>query len=139
MERFNKQTATLIIVRGVPGSGKSTLAKKLCSLLGGVHYEADMFFEQSGSYVFDPAKLAEAHAWCFDRVKESLSSGKLTIVANTFCQDAHMRPYMELASKHIIIQLNTSYGSVHNVPAYAIERMKEQLQATTVTPDITLG
>lgn len=138
MESFNTTNATLIIIRGIPGSGKSTLAKKLCSLLNGVHYETDMFFEQSGSYVFDPTKLAEAHAWCFAKVKESLDSGKLTVVANTFCQDVHMRPYMEL-SKHIIIQLNTSYGSVHNVPEYAIERMKEQLQATTVTPDILLG
>ena len=129
----------LIIIRGIPGSGKSTLAKRLCALLGGAHYETDMFFEQSGSYVFDPTKLAEAHAWCFARVKESLASGKLTIVANTFCQDVHVRPYMELASKHIIIQLNTSYGSVHGVPDYTIERMQEQLQATTIIPDITLG
>ena len=129
----------LIIVRGIPGSGKSTLAKKLCALLGGAYYEADMFFEQTGEYVFDPTKLAEAHAWCFAKVKESLASGKLTVVSNTFCQDVHVKPYMELTRKHIVIQLNTSYGSVHNVPDYAIERMKEQLQATTVTPDILLG
>lgn len=51
----------LIIVRGIPGSGKSTLAKKLCALLGGAYYEADMFFEQTGEYIFDPTKLAEAH------------------------------------------------------------------------------
>lgn len=139
MESFNKLTATLIIVRGIPGSGKSTLAKKLCALLGGAYYETDMFFEQTGEYIFDPTKLAEAHAWCFAKVKESLASGKLTMVANTFCQDAHMQPYMELASKHIIIQLNTSYGSVHNVPDYAVERMKEQLKSTTILPDITLG
>lgn len=137
MESFNKLTATLIIIRGIPGSGKSTLAKKLCALLNGVHYETDMFFEQSGSYVFDPTKLAEAHAWCFAKVKESLASGNLTIVANTFCQDTHMRPYMELA-KHIVIQLDTSYGSVHNVPDYAIERMKEQLRASEIVPDILL-
>lgn len=127
----------LIIIRGIPGSGKSTLAKRLCTLLGGTHYETDMFFEQSGSYVFDPTKLAEAHAWCFDRVKESLSSGKLTVVANTFCQDAHMRPYMELA-KHIVIQLDSSYGSVHGVPDYAIARMKEQLKSSEIIPDILL-
>ena len=138
MESFNNLPATLIIIRGIPGSGKSTLAKKLCALLNGEYYEADMFFEQSGSYIFDPTKLAEAHAWCFDRVKESLSSGKLTIVANTFCQDAHMRPYMELTEKHIIIQLDTSYGSVHNVPDYAIERMREQLKASEIIPDILL-
>ena len=136
MESFNIPSM-LIIVRGIPGSGKSTLAKKLCVLLGAEHYEADMFFEQSGSYVFDPTKLAEAHAWCFAKVKESLASGKLTIVANTFCQDAHMRPYMELA-KHIVIQLDTSYGSVHNVPDYAIERMKEQLMESEIIPDILL-
>ena len=129
----------LIIVRGIPGSGKSTLAKRLCMLLGGAHYEADMFFEQTGEYIFDPTKLAEAHAWCFAKVKESLASGKLTIVANTFCQDEHMRPYMELTRKHIIIQLNTSYGSVHSVPEYAIERMKEQLKASAITQDILLG
>lgn len=128
----------LIIIRGIPGSGKSTLAKKLCALLGGEYYEADMFFEQSGSYVFDPTKLAEAHAWCYTRVKESLAPGKLTVVANTFCQDAHMRPYMELASKHIIIQLDTSYGSVHNVPTHAIERMREQLRSSEIIPDILL-
>lgn len=137
MESFNIP-AMLIIVRGIPGSGKSTLAKKLCALLGAEHYEADMFFEQTGEYIFDPTKLAEAHAWCFAKVKESLASGKLTIVANTFCQDTHMRPYMELA-KHIIIQLNTSYGSVHGVPSYTIERMQEQIKSSTITPDILLG
>lgn len=128
----------LIIVRGIPGSGKSTLAKKLCALLGAEHYETDMFFEQTGEYIFDPTKLAEAHAWCFDRVKESLSSGKLTMVSNTFCQDVHMKPYMELTRKHIVIQLNTSYGSVHGVPSYAIERMQEQLKASEIIPDILL-
>ena len=30
----------LFLLRGLPGSGKSTLAKSI----GGVHYEADMFF-----------------------------------------------------------------------------------------------
>jgi energy-coupling factor transporter ATP-binding protein EcfA2 len=39
----------LLLLRGCSGSGKSTLAKSL----GGVHYEADMFFVEDGEYRFD--------------------------------------------------------------------------------------
>ena len=51
----------LILVRGIPGSGKSTFARSL----GGVHYEADMFFlDEMSNYVFDVTKIKDAHSWC---------------------------------------------------------------------------
>ena len=39
----------LFLIRGCPGSGKSSLAKSI----GGVHYEADMFFINPETGVYD--------------------------------------------------------------------------------------
>lgn len=49
----------LYLIRGIPGSGKSTLAHKLVNAENVC--EADQFFYQDGTYVFDRTKLKEAH------------------------------------------------------------------------------
>lgn len=75
----------LYIVRGLPGSGKSTFAKSL----GGVNYEADMFFiNENGEYNFDPSKLKDAHNWCRHKAMDSMKSGEpIVVVSNTFTQE----------------------------------------------------
>lgn len=129
---------TLFIIRGVAGAGKSTLAKQISQWFGADHYEADMFFMRDGEYQFDPQQLPAAHKWCLEQVTAALETGRHVVVANTFCVDAHIQPYIHMTPNHVIIQLNTSYGSIHNVPAHAITRMQENLSASEITPHYIL-
>ncbi len=123
-------TKTLYIVRGVPGSGKSTFAKTL----GGVHYEADMFFfDQNSNYVFDGSKLPDAHNWCRESVKSAMVENKtIVVVSNTFTQEWEMDAYNQLAKEFgymvfsIIVENRHGGENQHGVPAEAIQRMKDR-------------
>jgi tRNA uridine 5-carbamoylmethylation protein Kti12 len=124
----------VIIVRGLPGSGKTSLAERLCmgSRLNGsnsVYHEADHYFEALGH--FDGSLLAQAHAQCLERFTTDIqtSSGyDLVIVSNTFTTHKEMLPYQEACvARGIIpqvIKCTGTFGSVHNVPASTIERMR---------------
>lgn len=122
----------LIIVRGIPGSGKSTFAK----ILGGVHYEADMFFlDQNSNYVFDPSKIKDAHAWCIGSVLEKMKEGESRIVvSNTFTQKWELDPYMDLAKtlgyKVFVIIVENRHGGVntHGCPEDKVEIMKNRFE-----------
>jgi ABC-type proline/glycine betaine transport system ATPase subunit len=50
--------ARIRLIRGLPGSGKSTMAKLMD---GFVHFEADMYFEVGGEFVYDPANVSKVH------------------------------------------------------------------------------
>lgn len=117
----------LYIIRGLPGSGKTTVAGKLAL---DRHYEADQYFEADGEYQFDPTKLAAAHKWCQDSVREALEDGFTVSVANTFTRISEIRPYVELAEylgvDVVIITCTAEYGSVHGVPEHTMERMRER-------------
>ena len=122
----------LIIVRGIPGSGKSTFAK----ILGGVHYEADMFFlDQHSNYVFDPSKIKDAHAWCMNSVSEKMKEGEPRIVvSNTFTQKWELDPHMDLAKtlgyKVFVIVVENRHGGVntHGCPEDKVEIMKNRFE-----------
>lgn len=121
----------LILVRGIPGSGKSTFAK----LLGGNHFESDMYFNKDGEYKFDPSKLKDAHEWCKDAVRTSMIWDiEKIVVSNTFSQDWEMQPYFELAKEygymvHVLIKENRHEGkNVHNVPEEKLEQMKNRFE-----------
>ena len=92
----------LFLLRGLPGSGKSTLAKSI----GGVHYEADMFFIKDGEYQFDVTLLRDAHSWCQTQVSNAMILNLATkineriVVSNTFTQEWEMTHYFELAEKY---------------------------------------
>ena len=87
----------LFLLRGLPGSGKSTLAKSL----GGMHMEADKYFEYNGKYEFDVSKIKNAHAWCQNATKVFMQNkSKKVIVSNTFTQEWEMQPYYDLAKEH---------------------------------------
>lgn len=86
----------LIILRGLPGSGKSKVAEEMKSM-GAFVYSTDDFFMKDGQYVFDPARLPEAHTNCQQRVLTALSTeAPLVVVDNThsrfweFCLCAQM-------------------------------------------------
>ena len=55
--------AELVLIRGLPASGKTTMASVL-PMIGYKHFEADMFFEVGGVYLYDAKRIGEAHAWC---------------------------------------------------------------------------
>ena len=131
-------TKKLYIVRGVPGSGKSTLA---LNLVGHdfLVCEADKYFMVDGEYRFDASKLKDAHESCRNQVetymKDSLVNDQFypeIAVSNTFTQEWEMQPYFDLAKKYgymvfsIIVENRHGGSNQHNVPAEAIQRMKDR-------------
>ena len=124
----------LYIVRGVPGSGKSTYAKELKSWYEGVyHFEADMWFERSGEYKFDPTDLHRAHRWCLNTVQTTLNQGKKVVVANTFTTYKELKDYLKYAKANghgvTLITMGKEYGSIHNVPEETMQRMRERFES----------
>ena len=120
----------LFLVRGIPGSGKSTKAKQLIAeKLADVHFEADMYFEVDGEYVFDPSKIKDAHSWCQKETDKALAAGKSVVVSNTFVKKWETDIYFGLAAKHgvevEVIVATGNYQNVHGVPAEVLLRMKE--------------
>ena len=122
----------LILLRGLPGSGKSTLA----NAIGGVHFEADMYFVDSdGNYKFEPARIKDAHAWCQNKVKLSMESDvEKIVVSNTFTMEWEMEHYKMLAVAngyrvHSVIVENRHDGvNEHGVPADKLEQMKARFE-----------
>jgi predicted kinase len=113
---------TLYIIRGLPGSGKSSLAELLTEFA----YSADDFFNLYHDGVFKPELLKEAHAWCFEKVKDELRHFDDVAVANTFTQLWEMQPYLDLAKEFgytpFVITCENNFGSVHGVPATTMDK-----------------
>ena len=120
----------LLLIRGLPGSGKSTLAKHLADTCGFFHVEADMWFSKDGDYKFIPQEIANAHDWCNKQAAFALENGKNVVVSNTFTQYWEIEPYESmarcLAKSFWILECTANYGSVHNVPDEAYQRMKNR-------------
>ena len=119
----------LFLLRGLPGSGKSTLAKSL----GGLHIEADNFFLKEDVYEYDPAKVAEAHAWCQSFVSDWIIQGvERIVVANTFTQEWEMQPYLTLAEKYgyrvysLVVENRHGGVNTHGVPTEKVEQMRNR-------------
>ena len=127
-------TKKLYIVRGVPGSGKSTFAKSLVGDKDYCHKEADMYFIDSvGNYKFEPSKIKDAHAWCKEEIEFVMKyEHSPVVVSNTFTQEWEMDAYYELAKQYgymvfsIIVENRHDGSNQHNVPAEAIQRMKDR-------------
>ncbi len=120
---------TLTLIRGLPGSGKSTLARAICdSVASGVtsHYEADMYFvDDDDAYEFNPEWLTDAHEWCQRATQGRLNDGFNVVVSNTFTTLREMQPYLDMKyDKLQIIECKGDFGSIHDVPAAVVERMK---------------
>ena len=121
----------LILLRGVCGAGKSTLAKLITSNV----FEADMYFENNGKYVFDPARIKQAHEWCRTMVKAAMFCGnEKIVVSNTFTQEWEMQPYFDLAKEygyrvHTVIVENRHGGvNAHGVPDDKLEAMTNRFE-----------
>lgn len=122
----------LILIRGLPGSGKSTVASKMVrdrTLIPIDWWEADQFFEDgNGGYEFEPRLLRQAHDWCYTNTLKSLRDGVDTIVSNTFTQAWEMEKYLGIGEwvqnlNIRIIEVKTSFESVHGVPAEKLRQM----------------
>jgi predicted kinase len=124
---MNKQ---ITLVRGVSGCGKTTFS----TLIDGATVSADDYFMVDGEYRFDGRKLKDAHAYCQETVETIMQSGANVVVANTFTRKWEMDAYFKLAEKygymvHTVIVENRHGGeNVHNVPAEAINNMKERFE-----------
>jgi cytidylate kinase len=132
----------LIIIRGPSGSGKSTLARHLGGEQGVNWFEADMFFNKDGKYLFDPRKLGQAHVWCQTQVIEALMRGKIAgpswpqqtiIVSNTSTTLAEVNTYVDVARRamcdHEVIRTSGPWNpdelvvrNEHNVPRQVLEK-----------------
>lgn len=121
--------AQLILIRGVPGSGKSTLAR-LFAQAGYSWYETDMYWESRGG--FDPAKLSEAHVWCYTQVTNNLKADNSVVVSNTFIKNWEMAPYIKYAKENdltfAVIEATGQYQNVHGVPEDKVQRMREMFE-----------
>tara|TARA_Y100000310_G_scaffold332881_1_gene409318 strand:+ start:7765 stop:8133 length:369 start_codon:yes stop_codon:yes gene_type:complete len=117
-------------VRGLPGSGKSAVAAELVSDCGEM-YAADDYFEKSGEYIFDPARLPEAHEECRNNVERAMEAKCPKIaIHNTFSKRWEAEPYFALAEKYgysmSIIECQSNYGNVHGVPDSTVLNMIER-------------
>ena len=137
---------TLYIIRGLPGSGKSTLAdliaaNRLADEHGrgqAVKVEADQFFVSSNGHVetcnFDRRFLGAAHDECYGRTIRYLRSGHSVAVANTFSTKREVDRYINGLQRTglardvevRVIVCNGNFKSVHEVPAKAVEKMRER-------------
>lgn len=133
---------TLILIRGVQGSGKSTLADMILRAHdygdelglpeGWAHYEADMFFNGPDGYVWDGAKIGEAHRWCQMKTNEAMKEGLRIIVSNTFIKREEMQTYLEMAKEHGYqvqeIICKGRFQNVHGVPEEKVEQKRRQFE-----------
>lgn len=121
----------LALIRGLPGSGKSTIAR---SMAGYVHLEADMYFETSAGYSFDPSKLKDAHDWCFTETSAALSRGSSVVVANTFVTLFEMERYLLLGYPTLVVEAKGNFPSAHQVDTAVLQQMRESWEPMESKP-----
>ena len=116
----NSHKNEVVIIRGLPGSGKSTLAK---SMVDYQHFEADMYLEINGEYVFDATKITQAHDWCVASAKNALEKGANVVISNTFVKLWEIQRYIELGFPYKILELQGKWPNIHGVPIEMIDSM----------------
>ena len=123
----------LFLLRGLPGSGKSTLAESI----GGVHYEADMFFINpiTGVYEFVPSNIKHAHEWCRVNVRQEMANAtERIVISNTFTQEWEMTEYNEMAEyfgyRVYSLIVENRHGGIneHGVPEDKLKLMKNRFE-----------
>jgi AAA domain len=117
-----------VILRGLPGSGKSTFARRLADEYGFVQLEADDHFYVSGTYRFDPLRVADAHAVVVRDALSHLQAGRRVVVANTHATLWEMAGIVGAATlsqrSYCFVNLIGEYDNIHAVPLDVISAMK---------------
>lgn len=98
----------ILVLSGLPGAGKSTHVQQLIADAcargqAAAAVSADDFFIQpDGAWVFDPAKIGDAHAACLQRFIAHCQARDLDvcIVDNTNLSIAEIAPYMAIAQAY---------------------------------------
>ena len=121
----------VVIIRGLPGSGKSTMAMKhFVDLKGYKHCEADHYFYNNGVYEFKPAELAKAHEYCLNKAASFIENGHKVVIANTFSKKWEIKEVLDrlpVDPREVeILHCHGGKGSIHDVPEYAIENMRQR-------------
>lgn len=143
---------TIIFIRGYSGTGKTTLAKQLSDKFGFRHIEADMFFEQDGSYNFNPALIGNAHEWARNKLGRWAEDGRNVVVSNTGIQLWEFDSYFEMLDwskcNVMIIELRkegdrANYVNAHGLDQKGLDRQKSRWQnlkggATKVSENMLL-
>ena len=129
----------IYIVRGCPGSGKSSLARKIANIHSLENkvakiFETDNYFMENGEYKFNPSKLQENHAKCFNDFLDALNDRNVdvVIVANTFTRKWEYVNYADAAKDSgfevTMLIANGNYKNVHNVPDDVVQKMKNRFE-----------
>lgn len=137
----------LYIMRGIPGSGKSTMARHILAQSlsegadGAIFSTDDYFMSPQGDYVFDPVKLAAAHAWNQDRAVRAMDKLDTIIIDNTNILKAHYANYVaEAKARGYRINIVTvgsfdpdfvqecAMRNTHRVPLHTIQRMAQNFE-----------
>jgi len=132
----------LVILRGVSGSGKSTLSNHILENTTehgccGFICSTDHFFEQTGTYVFNPQLLGRAHSWNQERCAKAIAAGLSPIlIDNTNTQKWECKAYVQMAIEQkyeVFIKETTTpwckdahelaRRNQHGVPLSSIQRM----------------
>lgn len=131
---------TLHLMQGLPGTGKSTLARIIARDNLAVVLSTDDYHHSDPAnphlYIYDPSLASLRHMKNQERCEYFLRRGVSVVVDNTNITNAHVKPYLMIAAVlsaeirvHRCIQ---EYGSLHNVPAETIERMRATMEELSV-------
>lgn len=126
----------MLIIRGLPGSGKSTFAELINQMCVEplIHAEADQYFVEKFDGVFEPRRIADAHAWCRQKVQRAIDDSNNVIVSNTFTREWEYDDYLTMAAKAnyniFVITMNNIHGSksIHDVPEETITKMRDRFE-----------
>ena len=90
------------------------------------HFEADMYLEINGEYVFDATKITQAHDWCVASAKNALEKGANVVISNTFVKLWEIQRYIELGFPYKILELQGKWPNIHGVPIEKIDSMAKK-------------
>jgi predicted kinase len=126
------ETASLILIRGLPGAGKSSLAKVLSENGKYPVYSVDDYFtnEESGKYLFDHKLNHLAYASCEKKTRLAMQQGVDKIfVDNTFTLEWELKPYSEMAKEFsyrlYVLTVENRHGgqNIHGISSEQVEKM----------------